>query len=263
MSYRIYYSCVSHIGLCRKMNQDNIICDGQYMQPVKDCTAFPLTGCVSSSSPSLFGIFDGMGGEERGEMAAFLAAKKASAAAIGDDAPESLARLCLEANEEICRYAQDRSLSAMGTTAAMLAFTEKGIALCNIGDSKIFRFSGGMLQQISQDHVGVSVFGRKPPLSQNLGIPPSEMLIEPYLARGTYISGDRYLICSDGLTDMLGTDEIGNIMGGTDLPGLTQRLLDSALTAGGRDNISIIACKIERDHGKLLSGLFKRFTNGV
>ena len=77
MKYVVRYSCVSHRGRKRSLNQDNFICDGRYMQVKMDETEFPLTGSVTNQSASVFGVFDGMGGEERGEMAAYIAAKAA------------------------------------------------------------------------------------------------------------------------------------------------------------------------------------------
>lgn len=262
MTYTVYYSCISHIGNCRKINQDNFICAGRYMMAKNDMTEFPIVGHITTKAPTLFGIFDGMGGEERGEMASFIAARKALAVDVGNDAIEALSRYCLEANDEICRYARDESIAAMGTTAALLAFSETDITLCNIGDSKVFRFSKGVLNQISHDHVSVSAFGTKPPLSQNLGIPSTDMLIEPYIARGRYSNGDVYLICSDGLTDMLDVDEIADILGKVAFEDVTNTLLDKSLANGGRDNISIIACKVKRDPSwpltKILSQRIKK-----
>ena len=142
----------------------------------------------------------------------------------------------------------------MGTTAAMLVFADKEIALCNIGDSKIFRLYDGSLEQISKDHVGVSAFGVKPPLSQNLGIPPSELVIAPYFARGAYNDGDVYLICSDGLTDMVSVEEITEVLVSKPIEEAITLLLDKALANGGKDNTTIILCKIERQSG----WLFKR-----
>lgn len=249
MTYTVYYSCISHIGNWRKINQDNFICAGRYMMAKNDMTEFPIVGYVTTKSPTLFGIFDGLGGEERGEMASFIAARKASAVDVSNNAIEALSRYCLEANEEICRYAHDEFITAMGTTAALLAFTETDITLCNIGDSKVFRLSKGVLKQISHDHVSVSAFGTKPPLSQNLGIPPTDMLIEPYIAQGRYSNGDVYLICSDGLTDMLDVNEIADILGNAAFENVTKTLLDRSLANGGRDNISIIVCKIKRCPG--------------
>ena len=137
----------------------------------------------------------------------------------------------------------------MGTTAAMLVFAEKEVVLCNIGDSKIFRLCDGTLEQISKDHVAVSAFGVKPPLSQNLGIPPNELVIDPYLARGPYNDGDIYLICSDGLTDMVSVDEITEVLVSKPIEEAITLLLDKALANGGKDNTTIILCKIERQSG--------------
>lgn len=250
MRYSIRYSCTSHVGNVRKINQDNFICGGRYMEP-NDDIRFPLCGIVSSKVPSVFGIFDGMGGEECGEVASYIAAKDAAALEIGKDAVAALSQFCQRANADICDYADGHEISSMGTTAALLAFTDTGITLCNIGDSRIFRFCGGVLEQISKDHVAVAAFGVKPPLSQNLGIPPTELIIDPYLAQGAYNDGDIYLICSDGLTDMVATEEIAGILTAAPVEEACTELLEKALSHGGRDNITIILCGIERGPGWL------------
>lgn len=249
MRYSILYSCVSHIGNVRSINQDNFICDGCYMEMNNENLTFPLCGIKSSKGPSLFGVFDGMGGEECGEVASYIAAQNAAALEIGKDAVAALSQFCQKANSEICDYANKNEISAMGTTAAILAFTNNGITLYNIGDSKIFRFCDGVLEQISKDHVTVAAFGVKPPLSQNLGIPPSELIIDPYFAQGAYNDGDVYLICSDGLTDMVTTEEIAGILDAKPIEDGCMELLEKALSYGGRDNITIILCKIERESG--------------
>lgn len=254
MRYKIYYSCLSHIGNIRSMNQDNFICDGRYMDMDDTNIEFPLCGSKSSDDMSIFGIFDGMGGEECGEIASYIASKNASDIIIGKDPTADLTQFCDKANHDICNYAALNEVSAMGTTAAMLAFTDKEIALCNIGDSKIFRLYDGSLEQISKDHVAVSAFGVKPPLSQNLGIPPNELVIDPYLARGAYNDGDVYLICSDGLTDMVSTEEITQVLISEPIGEAITLLLDKALANGGKDNTTIILIKIERQSGRF----FKR-----
>ena len=254
MRYSILYSCISHTGRIRRINQDNFICGGRYMKPDDGDIRFPLCGMESSKSASVFGIFDGMGGEERGEVASYIAAKDAAVLEIGKDTVAALSRFCQRANADICDYANENEISSMGTTAAMLAFTGSGITLCNIGDSRIFRFCDGVLEQISRDHVAVAAFGVKPPLSQNLGIPPTELIIEPYLAQGVYNDGDIYLICSDGLTDMVTTEEIAGILTSKPVEEACTGLLEKALSHGGRDNITIILCRVERESG----WLFKR-----
>ena len=99
------------------------------------------------------------------------------------------------------------------------------------------------------DHVAVAAFGVKPPLSQNLGIPPNELVIDPYLARGSYNDGDTYLICSDGLTDMVSVEDITEVLNSNPIEDAISTLLDKALADGGKDNTTIILCKIERQSG--------------
>lgn len=249
MHYKIHYSCLSHIGNVRSINQDNFICDGRYMDMSDTGFQFPMSGTKMSDDMPVFGIFDGMGGEECGEIASYIASKNASDIKIGKDVMEDLSQFCHKANHDICEYAALNDVSAMGTTAAILVFTDKGVSLCNIGDSKIFRLCDKSIEQISKDHVSVSAYGVKPPLSQNLGIPPNELIIDPYFARGAYNDGDVYLICSDGLTDMVSVDEMAEMLISKPIEEAASLLLDKALANGGKDNTTIILCKIERQSG--------------
>lgn len=256
MRHKIHYYCSSHVGKCRSTNQDNFICGGKYMGIDDDSFPFPLTGTLISDQPSIIGVFDGMGGEECGEIASFIAAKCAAETTIGEKSVDSLIEYCKNTNEKICDYAKENDILAMGTTAALLVFANSEIALCNIGDSKIFHFSDKKLEQISKDHYSVAAYGLKPPLSQNLGIPASEMIIEPYVARGQYNDGDLYLICSDGLTDMVTVEEITKILFEMEYGRCVNILQEIALEKGGKDNITIILCKVEREKRSLFSRLF-------
>ena len=139
---------------------------------------------------------------------------------------------------------------------AILLFAENCIYMCNIGDSKVFRFDGKKLEQISVDDYAAVPYGKKPPLSQNLGISPKEYVIEPHLAKGRYCDGDIYLLCSDGLTDMVAAEEIARILRETEYKEVCDKLLDKALENGGRDNITIIVCKVEKNRRGLFGKLF-------
>lgn len=247
MGYNILFSYISHIGKCRRINQDNMLCDGLYMGMDFSRIRKPITGYARAKPPSVFGVFDGLGGDECGEIASYIAAKRAAKMILGKRASVSLMEYCLDVNEEICRYAKEKAITSMGTTAAIVVFSNIDINLCNIGDSKILRFSEGRLEQISQDHVMISAYGVKPPLSQNLGIPKSELLIEPYISQEKYNHGDIYLICTDGLTDMVSDNEIIQIVRESRFCELTRKLLDRALYNGGKDNITIIGCKVIRN----------------
>lgn len=246
MGYEIKYYCLSHVGKIRKNNQDNFYCNGQYMEFENRGTAELICGTVQASDDAIFSVFDGMGGEEHGEIAAYLAAKKMSECAMEQDEEAYFMKYSREANQAICDGTSERQLSSMGTTMATLLFRKKGVTLCNIGDSKIFLLSDDTLQQISYDHVSVSVNGRKPPLTQNLGIPEDELILSPYIASGEYHNKDVYLICSDGLTDMVEIEKIKEIIDTFPENEACNVLLQEAINNGGKDNITIILLYIKR-----------------
>ena len=253
MIYNILFSCITHKGNCRSINQDNFICDGQCIEYDTLEIKSLLKGKVASKKPSLFGVFDGMGGEECGEIASYIAAKEALATTYNKNSVLTFEDICKRANEKICTYARENKISTMGTTAAMLLFTKKEITLCNIGDSKVFRFSNNKLEQISKDHIVISAYGTKPPLSQNLGIPPEQSLIEPYLSQGIYKNGDKFLICSDGLTDMLTNDEIKELLKNCRIEDATLGLLNRALEHGGKDNVTVILLEVNQVKNKFIN----------
>jgi len=246
MPYEIEYYGVSHIGKCRKVNQDNLVCAGHFLNYRNEGMEGILYGKVSAEETKLFGVFDGLGGEECGEIAAYLAAQTAARFTFTDEAERELFEYCQKVNKKICRYIKKKGLSSMGTTAAMLLFGKKKITLCNIGDSKVLQFSKNCLQQISYDHVSVAPAGQKPPLTQNLGIPEEELIISPYFATGEYQKGDIFLICSDGLTDLVETEQISEILQGSDREAVVKQLLQKALDNGGKDNVSFLVLYIEK-----------------
>lgn len=246
MGYRISYAALSHRGNFRPRNQDNFLCAQAYLPSENRGTPTPLTGRLSSGKRPLFGVFDGMGGEEKGEVAAFLAAEAAARTRIGPDPREDLRHLCLRANDAIYDCTAALGLRAMGTTAALVTFADREAHLCNLGDSRIFRLRSGQLTQLSQDHVLPGVRGRKPPLTQYLGMSPEETALEPYVITERIRGGDLYLLCSDGLTDMLPEDEIRDILRAAPPADAAAQLLRQALSRGGKDNITLILCKISR-----------------
>ena len=86
---------------------------------------------------------------------------------------------------------------------------------------------------------------KKAPLTQHLGINPEDFLIEPYIAKGELAAGDQYLLCSDGLTDMLSNLEISCIMSESETAEVcADRLVHAALERGGRDNVTVIVCRV-------------------
>lgn len=246
MRYEIEYYCMSHIGKYRKKNQDNFLCVDNIMGYINDGTNGIIHGNVLHKLGAVFGVFDGMGGGEKGEVAAYIAAKNLLNGSRRVSGEKDLYEFCRSTNAEICKYMKEYSLSSMGTTAVILKLSKRKIWLCNIGDSKIFRLSKCGFQQISKDHVSVSAFGIKPRLLQYLGIPENELIIEPYITFSTYQDGNIYLICSDGLSDMVTTDDIERILINTSKADVAERLMKLALDNGGRDNITFIILYIKK-----------------
>ena len=244
MAYYIRFAGVSHAGLCRKENQDHFVCAGQLMASQKALSML-VSGQQTAGKNAFFGVFDGMGGTRQGSKASGIAAEIAAKTPAEKDPIRQLQSCCIHANSRICQLAHPQEVSPPGTTAAMLIFAPRQIALCNIGDSKIFRISNQRIEQISQDHILYGPNGERY-LTKNLGIPEKQFPLRPYFARGRYLTGDRYLICSDGLTDMLTEQEILQIVTHYFEKEAVSVLLKAALNRGGKDNISIVLCRIEK-----------------
>lgn len=254
MRYQILYDCITHPGKVRSVNQDNFACFGRYMHAGNAGQTFPLQGVCGSRDKPLFAVFDGMGGEQFGEEASYLAARLASRLEPGHNCKKALLDFCREANLEVCGFAEQNHISSMGTTAAMILFQDRNAHICNIGDSKVFRLRDGQLQQLSRDHLSVAAYGMKPALSQSLGIPPEKMRLDPFYVKTDCVPGDLYLICSDGLTDMVTNEEIERQLSSPAGSPAVVRLLEQALKAGGNDNTTIILCRVETES----AGLFRK-----
>ena len=196
-------------------------------------------------------IFDGMGGENFGEVASFAAADcmQYTTRKLKDYfIPERkfLNSLCMKINDAVVAKQQELCTERMGSTMVALYFSHGYVYVCNLGDSRAYRLRDGEFLQLSVDHLEKREQTRKKaPLTQHLGISPENFLIEPYIAKGELKRGDQYLLCSDGLTDMLTNLEIDGIMSSTEsAEDCVKKLIDAALEKGGKDNVTAIVCRI-------------------
>ena len=245
-------------GRIRKNNEDNF-CVNASCLPLNHSDIPVLCNTLSGSRRHLLGVLDGMGGYNAGEEASFLAATVAGKfylrVAAGEDSRTLLEELCMEANKAVCEAAKG---CRMGTTCAFLHLTDSRYTICNVGDSPIFLFRNGMLSQISEDHNGKSTYeaatgqpappGKKFALTQCIGIPEDEMMIEPFIAGGDLEPGDVFLLCSDGVTDMVTPERIREMISSCEQPrGMIESLVEAAMEAGGRDNITAICARIEME----------------
>ena len=259
MNYYIEYTVLCHKGLVRSKNQDNFWCMGKFLDSENDGLTEPIVVTIDSKSFPAFAVFDGMGGEQQGEVAAYIAAcsfENIYKENSKNDVEQFLLDACTNMNEAICEHIEEQHLRSSGSTVAILMFGKKDIYVCNIGDSRIYQFSDEKLTQISHDHSEIGITNRKASLTQNLGIPKTEFMITPYLAKGSYENRDKYLICSDGLTDMVSEDEIAKTMiANSKIAESAEMLLQKALESGGSDNITLILCEIRKARTKTVQFL--------
>jgi Serine/threonine protein phosphatase len=251
---RFEAACYSHIGNLRSNNQDNFLFSGTILPADNHGSGDVMSQQGDLTAHRCFAVLDGMGGEANGEQAAFLAAQtlQINEPSLQQNPMEELKHSCLQANERICQASTSFGGGRMGSTAAIALFYENQGWFCNVGDSRIFRLRDSILTQISEDHTDANLMhelgisGRKPHLTQHLGIWPDEMELEPYITSFPIEAGDQYLLCSDGLTDMVQLQELTKYLSGeassSDAVG---QLAELALINGGRDNVTIIICQIK------------------
>lgn len=246
--------CVSHMGNIRCNNEDNLYFQGTVLATDNKGLTEMLEMRVETSKPVCVAVFDGMGGEQYGEEASFIAADTLRKRIIVEEgrAPEIfLNKVLVEANQIICDFAKEKHARCVGSTAAMLYAFEDRLWVCNLGDSRVYALSEGELVQWSVDHTDGAYLQRnnihkKPSLTQHLGIEPEEMLIEPFVDSRYPRADEKYLLCSDGLTDMVDSRTLEAVLKErTDLKSTAQKLLQLALENGGRDNITIILCQLK------------------
>lgn len=251
MKYKIEAACSCHTGKIRHNNEDNLFFDGRCLEADNTGLSNPVGFEEPLRSGLAMAVMDGMGGENFGELASYAAAremqllqqKKADFLVSGR---KYLRELVSRMNEAVLKQKEALCTEHMGTTFVSLYFSGRYVYVCNLGDSRAYRLRSGAFQQLSKDHIEKRpAEAHKAPLTQHLGISPEDMLLDPYIAKGEIKSGDRYLLCSDGLTDMLSNFEIADIITNNDDPQkCAQELIDAALERGGRDNITVILCKI-------------------
>ena len=256
-------AAASNVGKVRDNNEDNFFLNGQTLSANSAgtvCTA-------AESAGGLYAVCDGMGGEEHGETASAIAVDTLNQYAQKASFDKQIHLYTEEANARICAEIEKNDGKRMGTTFAVLSIQDHTAHVYNIGDSRAYLFRNHHLTQLSQDHTQVrrlldmgiltgesaKTHPDRHKLTQHLGIFPDEMLIEPYAAQPLQIeTGDIFLLCSDGLTDMLEDEEIKAILlRHTDPQDVVIRLIDVALQNGGRDNVTVVVvrvCDLSKGH---------------
>jgi protein phosphatase len=202
----------------------------------------------------LFAVADGMGGHAAGEVASatVIESLRAHDTDVGAGALlEVLGHAVTKANVEVARRAaEDPARFGMGTTLTAMLWSGDTAALAHIGDSRAFRLRDGQLRRITEDHVLGNLVSNAGPLAPVLsryldGRPDRS----PDLGLRELRSGDRYLICSDGLSPVVSVETIGAVLtAAADPADAVRHLVALADEAGGPDNVSVIVIDV-RDPG--------------
>ena len=227
----------THIGNVRKSNQDALL--------------------VQPGEFGLYGVADGMGGHKAGDVASRMAVetlKETLSSARPNE--ESLRKAIEKANAEIyAAQCENPDLNGMGTTLTVIWEDKRRILLGHVGDSRAYRVRGGRIEQVSQDHSMVAELVRDGLITQE------EALVHPYrniITRALGVDaevtadiismnkrkGDKYLICSDGLSEYVRENEMLEILASMPMSEAADTMLSMALDGGGHDNISLVIAEV-------------------
>ncbi|MBT1092732.1 Stp1/IreP family PP2C-type Ser/Thr phosphatase [Streptomyces chartreusis] len=248
MSLSLRFAAGSHKGMIREGNEDS-----------------------GYAGPRLLAIADGMGGAAAGEVASSEAIS--TIVALDDDVPgsdilTSLGTAVQRANDQLrSMVEEDPQLEGMGTTLTALLWTGQRLGLVHVGDSRAYLLRDGVLTQITQDHTWVQRLVDEGRITEEEATThPQRSLLMRALGSGDHVepdlsirevrAGDRYLICSDGLSGVVSHQTLEDTLASYQGPQETvQELIQLALRGGGPDNITvIIADVLDLDTGDTLAG---------
>lgn len=252
---RISVVVATHKGNVRGNNEDNFYYPGSVISSEQNSYTDQIE--YDTDNRMIFGVFDGMGGLNNGEVASGCAVDQFR---IYDEKTDtrSLDELLIEVNQCICKIMAG-SFDKIGSTAVVISIKNGQYEVANLGDSRCYLLRDGIIKQLTEDHtqaallkkIGLDTDGRavgsnmNNVLTQYLGIPCEEFQIEPYTIMGNTETKDLFLLCSDGLTGMVSEEDILKILSGEyDLKRKRDLLLKRALENGGNDNITIILLQI-------------------
>lgn len=246
-------------GSVRANNEDAYYFNGRFAE-LRDMDHETKLEQACWEESALFAICDGMGGYENGEVASYTAVSRMPAllaALQSTDFSTAITHWVEETNTAINKAARDG-----GCTLALLFFQSEKVYIAHIGDSRIYRFHQGKLTRMTKDHSKLQVlldagiitekeaetYPQRHVITRALGMNEEEngrcvpTIHEPMQVEDQ----DRYIICSDGITDMLSDEQIENILSHSQTAlECVDSVYQAALDAGGKDNTSVIAIEFQ------------------
>ena len=245
---KLQITASSNVGLVRTNNEDMILVRNKYVRDEDYDTEIDLSVC----DRLVVAVADGMGGYEAGEVASQEALS--SLHFFVSDLPEKISEE--DFNEAIVGWinsinktinSQGRNDDAyrnMGTTLVGMMFFEGRTYWMNCGDSRIYRFRNGELEQLSTDHSFAGIYGEmkiSSAITHCIGAGCTTTFIDLQEITNDIYPGDVFLICSDGMTDMVDDCHIERLL---DIDCNASQLCHAAIDAGGYDNCSACIVKI-------------------
>ncbi len=242
MTLVLRYSARSDRGLVRQNNQDSVY-----------------------AGPRLLALADGMGGHAAGEVASKLVI--AALVPLDDDEPGDdllgeLAEATAQGNDAITELVNEEpDLDGMGTTLTAVLFAGSRLGMVHVGDSRAYLFRDGVLTQITRDDTFVQSLIDEGRITEDEAAshPQRSLLlraltghdVEPSLTVREARPGDRYLLCSDGLSGVVSAETIADALTIPDPQSCADRLIELALKGGGPDNVTcIVADVVDVDYGE-------------
>lgn len=240
------FAAKSHIGLVRPMNQDNYVVLPQL---------FPRQACV---------VADGMGGPSAGEIASQIAIEKVSEYLLEHqtedmDAEELLREAVHVANQHIYLTGKNNpAYFGMGTTIVCALLQPQSLHIAHVGDSRAYLYHAGILEQITADHSLVAELVRRGQLTEDEAKHhPQRHLVTrslgaeehhyPDVRTLSWATGDTLLLCTDGLFNLVEENELlqameeaSKLVDSKDLDDIATQLIQTALSRGGSDNITLV-----------------------
>ena len=264
--FNISASVGCHKGNKRKNNEDNFYLNGEFKEDPNEKKNL-FFNINTNDKIQVYAVCDGMGGGDLGEIASYIAVKILSK--YQKEVFNYSGRITIEkhideyiedVNERICEVASKLNKDCIGTTLALIIIYEDYMYIYNLGDSRIYFISKYEIIQLSKDHTKAQMLYKsgiiskdemksspsKNILTQYLGISTQNGNISPYKIQFRINKGDRFLICSDGVSDLLNDNEIENIIrNSSTTDNAVSFIVDNSLLKGGIDNITALLIEIE------------------
>lgn len=269
--FEIHAAAATDVGKVRIKNEDNLYFDGIRFSAEENISSTLLENTDSRTSSVAFAVFDGMGGERSGERASEIAARNFEEylGKLSQNENERSVRKRLDgfykaANKAVDRFSRKISATS-GTTASALVLFGGQAVVSNIGDSPIFRIRFGKTERLFEEHTVTGLMLRsgvltpeqaklsagKGALLRFIGAPKDEYDFLPYVSDVLELEdGDVFLLCSDGLTDMVGEEEIAAVAGDNTqtCAQRVQTLVSRAIEQGGKDNCTVTIVQISKNN---------------